>query len=57
MKGKTIVSSKEQVAIPTFIRKFFGKGSVRIKGKKVSIKDIDEAIAKAISQSNLKEKS
>ncbi len=37
------------------IREFFGKGSARVKGKKMSIKDIDTAIAEAISESNITE--
>ncbi len=57
MKDKTIVFSKEQILISKYIREFFGKGSTRVKGEKMSIKDIDAAIAESVSESNLKEKS
>lgn len=38
------------------IREFFGKGSGRVKGKKMSLEDIDAAIAEAVLESNLKKK-
>ena len=34
------------------IEEFFGMGAARVKGKKMSIADIDTAIAKAVEDSN-----
>ncbi len=38
------------------IREFFGKGSVRSQGKKMSIDEIDAAISKAIIEENTEKK-
>lgn len=40
---------------PRNIRDFFSKGSSRLKGKKMSLKDIDAAIAEAVIKENVKE--
>ena len=38
------------------ISAFFGKGSARVSGEKMSIKDIDVAIARAVTEENKKKK-